>query len=213
METILLGKNNCRPLNCLPLFDRVIMKRNADECGFSRRSKSERKRKGRSALGFVFSSLFLAFLFLFSFAGVEAQIATATATVGSEEVETFAVKSYVNGTVAVVSKTEILIDASVVRVPSDVYIAALEDESLDLTGDVGYDLDKVEAQLTKLSETLANVKLLSASDAGNVQCNRDGTKETRFDFESKAFDATHCVCKDSFVGDLCETAVGALSGD
>ena len=211
---LLLGKNNCRPLNCLPLFDRVIMKRNADECGFSRRRKSERKRKGRSASGFVFSSLLsLAFLFLFSFAGVEAQIATATATVGSEEEETFAVKSYVNGTVAVVSKTEILIDASVVRVPSDVYIAALEDDSLDLTGDVGYDLDKVEAQLTKLSDTLANVKLLSASDAGNVQCNRDGTKEMRFDFESKAFDATHCVCKDQFVGDLCETAVGALPGD
>ena len=109
-----------------------MIKRNADECGFSRRSKSERKRKGRSASGFVFSSLLsLAFLFLFSFAGVEAQIATATATVGSEEEETFAVKSYVNGTVAVVSKTEIIIDASVVRVPSDVYIAALEDYSLD----------------------------------------------------------------------------------
>ena len=66
-------------------------------------------------MGFVFSSLFLAFLFLFSFETAEAQIATATATVGSEEEETFAVKSYVNGTVAVVSKTEILIDASVVR--------------------------------------------------------------------------------------------------
>ena len=204
-----------------PIVDRLIVyrsviamrKRNADECGFSRRSKSERKRKGRSASGFVFSSLLsLAFLFLFSFAGVEAQIATATAIVGSGE-ETFAVKSYVNGTVAVVSKTEILIDASVVRVPSDVYIAALEDDRLDLTGDVGYDLDKVEAQLTKLSDTLANVKLLSASDAGNVQCNRDGTKEVRFDFESKAFDPTHCVCKDRFVGDLCETAVGPLSGD
>jgi len=89
------------------------MKRNGAECGFSRRRKSERKRRGRSDLGFGFSSLFLAFLFLFSFETAEAQIATAT--VGSEEEETFAVKSYVNGTVAVVSKTEILIDASVVR--------------------------------------------------------------------------------------------------
>jgi surface protein len=35
----------------------------------------------------------------------------------------------------------------------------------------------------------------------------------RFDFESKSFDTTHCVCKDKFVGDLCETLIGGLSGD
>ena len=35
----------------------------------------------------------------------------------------------------------------------------------------------------------------------------------RFDFESKAFDATHCVCKDQFVGDLCETQRLGVTGD
>ena len=183
-----------------------------------RQQKRKRKNEGigRSVsfvrrVAFIVSLLACccSFFFFFTFLA-EATKANATGT----EVETFAVKSYSNGTVAVVSSTEILIDASVVRVPSDVYVAPLEDDSLDLTGNVGYDLDNVEGELTKLNETLANVNLLIAAKvAGNVQCNREGTKEMRFDFESKTFDATYCVCKDDFVGDQCETAIGGLSGD
>jgi surface protein len=187
----------------------------------ARRQQQQQQQGGRCARAFVFVVFFLLACECSSiFPRAEAQnndndyTTIYTGGYGTEEERSFAVKSYYNGTVAVVSPTEILIDASVVRVPSDVRVAALKDDALDLTGHIGYDLDTVESKLTQLRETLTNVKLLAAKNvAGNVQCNLEGTKEVRFDFESKSFDTTHCVCKDKFVGDLCETLIGGLSGD
>ena len=186
-----------------------------------RRRQQQQRREGggggggRSARAFVFVLFFLLACECSSGSHDYDSYSYSTGGYETEEDRSFAVKSYYNGAVAVVSPTEILIDASVVRVPSDVHVAALKDDALDLTGDIGYDLDTVETKLTQLRETLTNVKLLAAKNvAGNVQCNLEGTKEVRFDFESKSFDTTHCVCKDKFVGDLCETAVdGILSGD
>jgi len=186
-----------------------------------RRQQQQQQREGgggegrRSARAFVFVLFFLLACECSSGSHDYDSYSYSTGGYETEEDRSFAVKSYYNGAVAVVSPTEILIDASVVRVPSDVHVAALKDDALDLTGDIGYDLDTVETKLTQLRETLTNVKLLAAKNvAGNVQCNLEGTKEVRFDFESKSFDTTHCVCKDKFVGDLCETAVdGILSGD